>query len=128
MLLIQNFSSFTDPHTAVGVHVANQLFASSPSTPVIVSSTAHWAKFPNAMCLALGKSVPQADAIDLKRMLRHVEEIAPETYRKGMHREIAKLVELPTLHDEHCAAEMTTVVEHIKAFLQQFAARIAIAS
>lgn len=56
---------FTDPHTAVAVHVANALLgpaseegsgASSSSTvPVVVASTAHYAKFPNAMCLAMGK-------------------------------------------------------------------------
>ena len=55
------FAPRSDPHTAVAVHVANALLASessdgSPSarTPVLVASTAHFAKFPGAIAAALG--------------------------------------------------------------------------
>lgn len=76
------------------------------------------------MCRAFGQSVSPAASTDLKQMSDLVEQIDPPTFRRGMHREIAKLQHMPTLHDQHCAAEMTTVVAHIKTFLKQFAARI----
>lgn len=42
-----------DPHTAVGVHAASQIGA-APGTPMIVLSTAHAAKFPDAVQAATG--------------------------------------------------------------------------
>jgi threonine synthase len=41
-----------DPHTATGVHVANQL--SQSPTPMVVLATAHPAKFPDAVEAASG--------------------------------------------------------------------------
>jgi threonine synthase len=44
-----------DPHTAVAVHVANNMLAGESNRehrPVVVASTAHYAKFPNAMLRA----------------------------------------------------------------------------
>ncbi len=43
-----------DPHTAVGVRAARSLLAGEPRTPVIALSTAHPAKFPEAVERATG--------------------------------------------------------------------------
>jgi threonine synthase len=43
-----------DPHTAVGVAAAKRLGPASPGTPMIVLSTAHPAKFPEAVTAAAG--------------------------------------------------------------------------
>jgi threonine synthase len=43
-----------DPHTAVGVRAARTLLAERPQTPVIALSTAHPAKFPDAVERATG--------------------------------------------------------------------------
>ena len=43
-----------DPHTAVGVAAAARLRLADPTTPVIVLSTAHPAKFPEAVAAAAG--------------------------------------------------------------------------
>jgi threonine synthase len=43
-----------DPHTAVGVAAANVLRLADPATPVVVLSTAHPAKFPEAVSAAAG--------------------------------------------------------------------------
>jgi threonine synthase len=43
-----------DPHTAVGVAAANVLRLADPATPVVVLSTAHPAKFPEAVLAAAG--------------------------------------------------------------------------
>ena len=43
-----------DPHTAVGVHAGRALIDDDPQTPVIALSTAHPAKFPEAVLRATG--------------------------------------------------------------------------
>jgi threonine synthase len=43
-----------DPHTAVGVRAARSLLAEEPGTPVVALSTAHPAKFPEAVERATG--------------------------------------------------------------------------
>jgi threonine synthase len=43
-----------DPHTAVGVHAGRALIDDDPHTPVIALSTAHPAKFPDAVVRATG--------------------------------------------------------------------------
>ena len=43
-----------DPHTAVGVHAGRALVDDDPRTPVIALSTAHPAKFPDAVLRATG--------------------------------------------------------------------------
>ncbi len=43
-----------DPHTAVGVHAGRALIEDDPRTPVIALSTAHPAKFPDAVVRATG--------------------------------------------------------------------------
>ena len=59
-----------DPHTAVGVRAARGLLAGEPRTPVIALSTAHPAKFPEAVERATGlrpKLPPHlADLLDRK--------------------------------------------------------------
>ncbi len=47
-----------DPHTAVGVHAARKALAKDPATPMVVLSTAHPAKFGDAVKKAAGVSAP----------------------------------------------------------------------
>jgi len=56
-----------DPHTATGVHAARRRLAQDPHTPVIALSTAHPAKFPDAIERAIGQrpSVPESLAARL---------------------------------------------------------------
>jgi threonine synthase len=49
-----NAGYLLDPHTAVGVKAARSLLAGEPQTPVIALSTAHPAKFPEAVERATG--------------------------------------------------------------------------
>ncbi|MGL4728207.1 MAG: threonine synthase [Bosea sp. (in: a-proteobacteria)] len=44
-----------DPHTAVGVHVAEKRQTLDPAVPMVVLGTAHPAKFPDAVEKAIGK-------------------------------------------------------------------------
>jgi threonine synthase len=43
-----------DPHSAVGVHAARKALSAAPTTPVVALSTAHPAKFPDAVERATG--------------------------------------------------------------------------
>jgi threonine synthase len=112
-----------DPHTAVAVHVANELLLRDATTPVLISSTAHYAKFPNAMCRAFDQKVPQAEAEDLAKMLAYLRKQDPAVYDATMHTQLAKLPNMPVLHAEHCKADVPSVVERIKVFLREFAAK-----
>jgi threonine synthase len=121
-----------DPHTAVAVHVANTLLAADETAagstaaervPVVVASTAHWAKFPNAVCQALGKDVAAADAHSLPTMLASLQSLSPTAYAASMHPQLAALAFKKPLHDEHCDPSLASVVERITKFLKEFQAR-----
>ena len=47
-----------DPHTAVAVHAARKALAKNPATPMIALSTAHPAKFADAVTKAVGRPAP----------------------------------------------------------------------
>jgi threonine synthase len=47
-----------DPHTAIGVRAARRHLARDPSTPIVALSTAHPAKFPDAVERATGLRPP----------------------------------------------------------------------
>ncbi|HXC55341.1 MAG TPA: threonine synthase [Rhizomicrobium sp.] len=51
-----------DPHTAVALHAADRMNC-APGTPVVVLSTAHPAKFPNAAQRATGTTPPLPDRL-----------------------------------------------------------------
>ncbi len=52
-----------DPHTAVGVGVAQQYRARYPDQPVVTLATAHAAKFPQAVERAIGRAAPLPTAL-----------------------------------------------------------------
>lgn len=64
-----------DPHTAIGVGVAQQL-GGDPSVPVVALATAHPAKFPDAVEAATGQRPPLpphlADLFDRPERIEHV--------------------------------------------------------
>jgi threonine synthase len=60
----QRYDYLLDPHTAVGVSAAMRLAEASAADPVICLSTAHAAKFPEAIRLATGKDLARHAAID----------------------------------------------------------------
>ncbi len=51
---LREADEFVDPHTAVGIAVAEKEEARDPATPMVVLSTAHAAKFPHAVESACG--------------------------------------------------------------------------
>jgi len=81
-----NAGYLLDPHTAVGVRAARSLLAEEPETPVIALSTAHPAKFPDAVDRATGirPKLPAhlADLLDRKERFTVLpnEQAAVETF------------------------------------------------
>lgn len=60
----QSSGQMIDPHTAVGLHAAKQAMAQDPSTPMVIVSTAHPAKFPEAVKSATGQIPPLPPSIE----------------------------------------------------------------
>jgi threonine synthase len=58
--VLRETGQFIDPHTAVGVAVAEKEHR-DPSVPMVVLSTAHAAKFPDAVAAACGQRPPMPD-------------------------------------------------------------------
>jgi threonine synthase len=58
--LLRDTGNFIDPHTAVGIAVAEKE-SRDPSVPMVVLSTAHAAKFPDAVAAACGLRPPLPD-------------------------------------------------------------------
>jgi threonine synthase len=64
-----------DPHTAVGIAAANRL--GKPDAPVVVLSTAHPAKFPDAVQEAIGSAPPEPKRLSgLKNLPERLEILA----------------------------------------------------
>jgi len=68
-----------DPHTAVGVAAAARVKLADPTTPVVVLSTAHAAKFPEAVSAACGElpSIPRATP-DLSKKRERFDRLPAE--------------------------------------------------
>jgi threonine synthase len=64
-----------DPHTAVGMAAAQKM--GRPASPVVILSTAHPAKFPDAVCEAIGAPPPEpARLAGLKKLPERVATLA----------------------------------------------------
>jgi threonine synthase len=66
-----------DPHTAVGMAAALKM--GRPASPVVILSTAHPAKFPDAVTQAIGVPPPEPAALSgLKKLPERVETLAKD--------------------------------------------------
>ncbi|HAL57889.1 MAG TPA: threonine synthase [Bacteroidetes bacterium] len=71
-----------DPHTAVGVSAARRMLAAGRiSSPVIVTATAHPAKFPEVVEKALGKQIPLPSALEQALKLPKQSTPLPADFR-----------------------------------------------
>ena len=110
-----------DPHTAVAVKVASDSPASA-SVPLLVSSTAHWAKFPHTMLHALtsrSQSELPNEVGELFAELATVHRSPIST----MHPTLQQLSHRPVLHNRTVAASKQQVVDEIKTFFTNIAQR-----
>ena len=69
----QETGRIIDPHTAVGVAAARKM--GKPLSPVVILSTAHPAKFPDAVAQAIGKAPPEPPRLSGLKTLPERQEI-----------------------------------------------------
>lgn len=73
----EEFDYLIDPHTAVGVHVAEQHL--DPDVPMVCLATAHPAKFPGAIQDAVGKDLGRHEMLEaLKNVPTRKYELPPD--------------------------------------------------
>jgi threonine synthase len=65
-----------DPHTAVGISAAQRV-ARRPGVPMITLSTAHPAKFPDAIRQAIGRTPPEPESVARQRKLPERVTVLP---------------------------------------------------
>ncbi len=106
-----------DPHTAVAYRVAENLRGQNP---VLIASTAHWAKFGESVYRALHGIEPEGDlpadvaaltGCDLNQL------ISAETGGQGIPRGLAELDELPIRFTEVIDGNVDAIEEAARAFL-----------
>jgi threonine synthase len=108
-----------DPHTAVAWRVAERLRSTNP---VLVVSTAHWAKFGTDVYRALNglaPSEPLDDAFSQESVTSLIEHIA-ETYNAGaIPKPLAELSDLEVRFKESCGKEVEDIEDAVRAWLQR---------
>ena len=105
-----------DPHTAVGVHVADK-YSKEDNVPMLISSTAHYGKFPRPVLKALGNSQPSSSD-DIASLLKDLQVLQSET---PMHPELIELPNKPIVHTNTVDANKSAIIKEIKIFLEKFA-------
>lgn len=108
-------SYLMDPHTAVVQEVIEEYLEKSGSQkPVLIASTAHWAKFGSDVYRALNK-VSVEEKITIEDEFEILEEIAKKT-GKDIPENLAKLKEHEVLHDRVCSKKITEIKKLVWKF------------
>lgn len=109
--VFEKTSSVMDPHTSVAQLVAEKyLQETSSDIPVLICSTAHWAKFGGAVYEALtGKKGEDEFAV--------LEEISRLT-KSSLPKQIMQLADKQVRFAEVCEAEVGAVEEVIAKFIK----------
>ncbi len=106
-----------DPHTAVALYVANNLRGENP---VLVASTAHWAKFGNNVYRALHDMLPEQPLPESVAALSGCELnnlIAQETGMFDIPSGLAELDQLPIRFTETIKSSTSDIEDAVSAFL-----------
>lgn len=106
-----------DPHTAVALRVAQNLRGENP---VLIASTAHWAKFGNNVYRALHgiePSQPLPEDVASLSGCQLNELIAQETGMCNIPAGLAELDELPIRFTEIISNNVSSIEEAVSAFL-----------
>ena len=106
-----------DPHTAVAVHVAEK-FAKKDKVPMLISSTAHYGKFPQSVFNAIEKHQSSSSSEDIATLLQELQSLKSTT---PMHSELLQLSKKPMVHTKTVQAKKSAIIQEIKIFLEKFA-------
>jgi threonine synthase len=120
-------NKFIDPHTAVAIKVAKQ-YHKINSVPMLISSTAHFAKFPNTILNALdGKQFnSKINNNSINNSIEHMFKLLmqnPHDSSSIIHPNLLNLITLKPIHTTTIKANKIAVVNQIKQFLYKFEER-----
>ena len=122
--IYKKYNIIIDPHTAVGIKVGNEYFNKNENVPMIISSTAHWSKFPQTILNALengGNTNGESD--DYKKIFDILNNKYPSK-KTPIHKSIEKLIDFDIDNTKDhpsiscCQPNQTEIVEKIQTFLQ----------
>ena len=106
-----------DPHTAVAVHVAEK-FNKNDKVPMLISSTAHYGKFPQPVFNAIGNHRQTSSSEEITGWLRDLQSLKSTT---PMHPQLLQLSKKPLVHTSTVQAKKSAIIREIKIFLEKFA-------
>ncbi|XP_006811616.2 threonine synthase-like 1 [Saccoglossus kowalevskii] len=99
-----------DPHTAVGKTVADR--HNNEDCPMVIASTAHYAKFATEVLQCIGLDTPSDDPI---RLFKQLAALNP---RPGMHQELNNALHKPVHHSGVIDGNLNDVVSEIIRFIK----------
>jgi len=105
-----------DPHTAVGVHVAEK-YSKTNDIPILISATAHYGKFPETVLKAIGNNEQSLSSNDISTLLKDLQSLKSTS---PMHHELIKLPNKPAVHTKTVEAKKSAIIKEIKTFLEKF--------
>ncbi|XP_067683799.1 threonine synthase-like 1 [Haliotis asinina] len=101
-----------DPHTAVAKSVADRL--GDRSCPMLISGTAHYAKFADSVLPFLGQMTSSEDG-SVSDLIRKSLELKP---RPAMHRDLKDMTTKPVVHRGTSSADYESVKRHVRDFVE----------
>ncbi len=105
-----------DPHTSVAQAVVEAYSKQKDSQrPILICSTAHFAKFPDAISRALSQRV-DPDSSDEFAIIQKVAKLFPQT---SLPRNIIELQEKPVLHTTKFNASAEGVMGAVVTYLRR---------
>lgn len=103
-----------DPHTALAVAASSQ---TRRDRPLVISSTAHFAKFPDAILASLG--VPLSGGDDLDSIARMYEQLQLLPSRSSVHPELVKVSKRPMMQNNRSPANIKNIKNLILEFFRK---------
>jgi threonine synthase len=100
-----------DPHTALALDAAIKM--RNRSRPIIVSSTAHFAKFPEAIFEALEIPVDTGNLAEMMKTLQSVPTVS------NFHPGLDDIAARPIIHRNHCPSDSRAIKHKIIQFFEQ---------
>lgn len=117
--VLDDFNYLMDPHTAVAYAAAEKL---KGDNPVLVASTAHWAKFGSNVYRAingLSADEPLPESVEKLTGCELNDEIALITNEHNIPRGLASLDSLPIRFDKVIDSNISTIEDNISEFLNK---------
>ncbi|XP_071083037.1 threonine synthase-like 1 [Haliotis cracherodii] len=109
----QDTGYLLDPHTAVAKSVADRL--GGTSCPVLISGTAHYAKFADSVLPFIGQ-MTSSDDLSVSELIGKSLDLKT---RPAMHRDLESMTRKPVVHKETCSADYENVKRLVRNFVEK---------